>query len=62
LPYQTAIDDGDLAEERRLCYVAITRARKHLHMSYGRERQRFGSAKDVTPSRFLNEMRAASPG
>jgi DNA helicase-2/ATP-dependent DNA helicase PcrA len=62
LPYQTAIDDGDLAEERRLCYVAITRARKHLHLSYGRERQRFGSAKDVTPSRFLNEMRAASPG
>ncbi|MEB3220653.1 MAG: ATP-dependent helicase [Candidatus Sericytochromatia bacterium] len=62
LPYQTAIDDGDLAEERRLCYVAITRARKHLHLSYGRERQRFGSAKDVTPSRFLNEMQAAAPG
>ncbi len=57
LPYQTALDDGDLAEERRLCYVAITRARKYLHLSYGRERQRFGSAKDVTPSRFIHEMR-----
>jgi DNA helicase-2/ATP-dependent DNA helicase PcrA len=57
LPYQTALDDGDLSEERRLCYVAITRARKFLHLGYGRERQRFGSAKDVTPSRFLNDMR-----
>ena len=57
LPYQTALDDGDLAEERRLCYVAITRARKYLHLSYGRERQRFGNAKDVSPSRFLNDMR-----
>lgn len=33
LPYQTALDEGDLAEERRLCYVAITRARRHLHLS-----------------------------
>jgi DNA helicase-2/ATP-dependent DNA helicase PcrA len=60
LPYQTALDDGDLAEERRLCYVAITRARTYLHMSYGRERQRFGSAKDVTPSRFIHDMRQAA--
>ena len=60
LPYQTALDEGDLAEERRLCYVAITRARKHLHLSYGRERQRFGSSKGVSPSRFLTEMQTAS--
>lgn len=61
LPYQIALDDGDLAEERRLCYVAITRARTYLHISYGRERSRFGTAKDVTPSRFLGEMVAAVP-
>lgn len=61
LPYQIALDEGDLAEERRLCYVAITRARKHLHLSYGRERSHFGKSKDVTPSRFLGEMAAAPP-
>ncbi|MEB3195917.1 MAG: ATP-dependent helicase [Candidatus Sericytochromatia bacterium] len=62
LPYQTALDDGDLSEERRLCYVAITRARRYLHLSYGRERQRFGNAKDVSPSRFLNEMQTPISG
>ncbi|MDB5099482.1 MAG: pcrA [Cyanobacteria bacterium RYN_339] len=56
LPYQVALDEGELAEERRLCYVAITRARKHLQLSYGRERSTFGKAKDATPSRFMNEM------
>lgn len=58
LPYQTALDEGELSEERRLCYVAVTRARQHLHLSYGRERQRFGNSKDVSPSRFLAEMQA----
>ena len=57
LPYQIAIDEGDLAEERRLCYVAITRARKYLHLSYSRQRSDFGKSKDVMPSRFLNEMK-----
>lgn len=56
LPYQIALDDGDLAEERRLAYVAITRARASLNLSYGRVRTRFGQNKDVTPSRFLHEM------
>jgi DNA helicase-2/ATP-dependent DNA helicase PcrA len=60
LPYQVALDEGDLAEERRLCYVAITRARKFLQLSYGRERSTFGKAKDATPSRFMNEMTAAA--
>ncbi|HEY9723949.1 MAG TPA: ATP-dependent helicase [Oscillatoriaceae cyanobacterium] len=60
LPYQIALDEGELAEERRLCYVAITRARKYLQVSYGRERSTFGKSKDTTPSRFLQEM-AAKP-
>jgi DNA helicase-2/ATP-dependent DNA helicase PcrA len=61
LPYQVALDEGELAEERRLCYVAITRARKFLQLSYGRERSTFGKAKSVTPSRFLNEMSTKTP-
>jgi DNA helicase-2/ATP-dependent DNA helicase PcrA len=61
LPYQVALDEGELAEERRLCYVAITRARKFLQLSYGRERSTFGKAKSVTPSRFLNEMSTKAP-
>lgn len=58
LPYQNALDEGELSEERRLAYVAITRARRWLRMSYGRERSRFGQAKPATPSRFLQEMKA----
>ncbi len=56
LPYQMAIEEGGISEERRLCYVAITRARKWLYISYGRERIRFGHRHDAIPSRFLREM------
>lgn len=56
LPYQLAIDDGDLSEERRLCYVAITRAKRYLMVSHARQKSRFGQKKDAMPSRFLAEM------
>lgn len=56
LPYQLSIDDFELAEERRLCYVAITRARTYLHLSYARTKSTFGDRKDLAPSRFLTEM------
>lgn len=61
LPYQMAIDEGGITEERRLCYVAITRARKWLYLSYGRERIRFGHRRDAIPSRFLREMSGGQP-
>ncbi len=61
LPYQMAIEEGGISEERRLCYVAITRARKHLQVSFSREKVRFGHRKDAIPSRFVREMREAPP-
>lgn len=46
----------DLEEERRLFYVAITRAEKRLHLSYALQRYRFGSLIACEPSRFLDEL------
>ena len=47
---------ADLEEERRLFYVAITRAEKKLTFSYATTRYRFGKLKSCEPSRFLTEM------
>ena len=46
----------DLEEERRLFYVAITRAKKQLTLSYSTSRWRWGQLIDCEPSRFLNEI------
>lgn len=46
----------DLEEERRLCYVGITRAREKLHLSYANERRMYGATHHNLPSRFLNEI------
>ncbi len=47
---------ADLEEERRLFYVAITRAKQKLFMSYALNRYRFGRLKTCEPSRFLEEV------
>jgi DNA helicase-2/ATP-dependent DNA helicase PcrA len=47
---------ADLEEERRLFYVAITRAKKKLFFSYALNRYRFGRLKNCDPSRFLDEV------
>lgn len=47
---------ADLEEERRLFYVAITRAEKKLTLSYALSRYRFGRLKNCDPSRFLEEI------
>ena len=47
---------ADLEEERRLFYVAITRAKKKLHLSYALNRYRYGRLKNCEPSRFLEEI------
>lgn len=47
---------ADLEEERRLFYVAITRAEKRLFLSYALTRYRFGRLKNCEPSRFLDDI------
>ncbi len=56
LPHQSAIDAGQVDEERRLMYVGITRAQRSLHLSYCRSRKRAGERVDSPPSRFIGEL------
>lgn len=56
LPHQNGIDEKHIDEERRLAYVALTRARAHLHISFAEARKRFGDMVDSEPSRFLSEL------
>jgi DNA helicase-2/ATP-dependent DNA helicase PcrA len=58
-PHQRSlIDENSMEEERRLCYVAMTRAEKKLTLSWARFRRRFGGgpAEPTLPSRFLKEV------
>ena len=52
----SANDPKGMAEERRLMYVAITRARKNLHFSFALSRMLRGQYMDSGPSQFLNEI------
>ena len=45
-----------MEEERRLCYVGMTRARQELHMVYSARRLLFGETKANPPSRFLSDI------
>ena len=49
-------DQEEMEEERRLCYVAITRAKKTLTLSHARQRRLYGQQKAAMPSRFLKEI------
>ncbi len=53
---QSALDPADLEEERRLAYVAVTRARQRLVITHCRERLLYGRTQYNHPSRFLAEM------
>jgi DNA helicase-2/ATP-dependent DNA helicase PcrA len=55
-PHMRALEEGSEEEERRLCYVAITRARQRLYMTWARERRLFGRAEHNLPSRFVDEL------
>jgi DNA helicase-2/ATP-dependent DNA helicase PcrA len=57
-PHMRALEEGSEEEERRLCYVAITRARERLYMTWARERRLFGRAEHNLPSRFIDELPA----
>jgi len=47
---------SDLEEERRLFYVALTRAEKKITLTYAKTRYRWGKLNDCEPSRFINEI------
>jgi DNA helicase-2/ATP-dependent DNA helicase PcrA len=57
LPHSRSLLRPDsLEEERRLCYVGMTRARARLHLSWAQSRQVFGQRRVALPSRFLGEI------
>jgi superfamily I DNA/RNA helicase len=57
LPHRRTIEEAsDFSEERRLCYVGITRAKEHLILSRAKTRIRYGKPVPRTPSRFLEEI------
>lgn len=56
-PNFRSLDDPDaLEEERRLCYVGITRAQELLYLTHARERRLYGSRETAVPSQFLAEL------
>jgi superfamily I DNA/RNA helicase len=55
-PHMRAIEAGDLEEERRLCYVGMTRARRELYLTHARTRALFGNREWNLPSRFIEEV------
>jgi DNA helicase II / ATP-dependent DNA helicase PcrA len=61
LPHKRSVIEGlsgaEIEEERRLCYVGVTRAREELLLSLCKERTKWGKPRPQIPSRFLLEMR-----
>jgi ATP-dependent DNA helicase UvrD/PcrA len=57
-PHQRSLDEGDEAEERRLCYVGMTRAQQSLLLTHAHSRTIFGMRGYNLPSRFLSELPA----
>ena len=53
---RTLLDDTEIEEERRTCYVGITRAERRLYLTYARQRTIYGSTEMSRPSRFLAEI------
>lgn len=57
LPHSRSMFDPEqLEEERRLCYVGITRAKDKLYLTYTRERWMYGRSSKTSPSRFLTQI------
>ena len=56
--HRSADEDPEVAEERRLCYVGITRARERLTISRCLTRRKYGTKEERSPSRFLAELPA----
>jgi len=58
LPHRRSMEEGgdELEEERRLCYVGITRAERHVYLMHTARRAIFGMSSESTPSRFLDDL------
>ncbi|MGH8001337.1 MAG: DNA helicase PcrA [Brasilonema sp.] len=54
--YRSMNDPASLEEERRLCYVGITRAQERLYLTHARERRLYGSREPAMRSQFLDEL------
>ena len=54
--YRSLDDPASLEEERRLCYVGITRAKERLFLSHACERRLWGGREAAVPSVFLSEL------
>ena len=61
LPHARSVAEDSIEEERRLAYVGITRARRHLTLSWTAERARHGHRLPSHPSRFLFEIKGTEP-
>jgi DNA helicase-2/ATP-dependent DNA helicase PcrA len=59
-PHRRSVEEsgGQLEEERRLCYVGMTRAREQLYISHAETRRMYGSQNHCRPSRFIDEIPA----
>ncbi len=55
-PSSRAVEEGNTDEERRLCYVAVTRAKERLYLSCVKERMLYGQTKFAQPSEFLRDI------
>jgi superfamily I DNA/RNA helicase len=58
LPHSRSVAEGTIEEERRLFYVAVTRAMETLHLSHCSARRKYGELTPCQPSRFLRELPA----
>ncbi len=56
LPHERSLQEGDIEEERRLCFVGITRARERLYLSHARQRLLRGALLPRCASQFLSEL------
>ncbi len=53
---RSLMEEKELEEERRLCYVGVTRAKRHLYLTHAQTRSMWGETRPALPSRFLNDI------